>query len=103
MLDDLEVEIVERYGAGRQVLEVGCGTGLLLDRVAHFARGARGIDLSAGMLAKAATRGLSVGVLTRAASMTKPRESAYSMNTSLNRGAVFSVRRRSLQNDLARP
>ncbi len=60
MLDDLEVELVERYGAGRQVLEVGCGTGLLLNRVAQFARGARGIDLSAGMLAKAATRGLPV-------------------------------------------
>lgn len=60
MLDDLEVELVERYGAGKQVLEVGCGTGLLLDRVARFAAGARGIDLSGGMLAKAASRGLSV-------------------------------------------
>jgi ubiquinone/menaquinone biosynthesis C-methylase UbiE len=60
MLDDLEVEIVERYGAGKQVLEVGCGTGLILDRVARFAASARGIDLSAGMLAKAAERGLAV-------------------------------------------
>src|SRR5689334_868232 len=60
MLDDLEVEIVERYGRDKEVLEVGCGTGLILDRVAEFARGARGIDLSGGMLAKAAARGLSV-------------------------------------------
>jgi ubiquinone/menaquinone biosynthesis C-methylase UbiE len=60
MLDDLEVEIVERYGAGKQVLEVGCGTGLLLDRVAQFAASARGIDLSGGMLAQAAVRGLAV-------------------------------------------
>ncbi|HTR49892.1 MAG TPA: class I SAM-dependent methyltransferase [Kofleriaceae bacterium] len=60
MLDDLEVEVVERYGAGKQVLEVGCGTGLLLDRVARFAAGARGIDLSGGMLAQAAARGLHV-------------------------------------------
>lgn len=60
MLDDLEVEIVERYGKDRDVLEVGCGTGLILDRVAGFARSARGIDLSAGMLAKAAGRGLAV-------------------------------------------
>jgi ubiquinone/menaquinone biosynthesis C-methylase UbiE len=60
MLDDLEVELVERYAAGKQVLEVGCGTGLILDRVAKFARGARGIDLSGGMLAKAASRGLAV-------------------------------------------
>lgn len=60
MLDDLEVELVERYATGKQVLEVGCGTGLLLDRVAQFAAGARGIDLSGGMLAKAAARGLEV-------------------------------------------
>ncbi|HUJ63462.1 MAG TPA: class I SAM-dependent methyltransferase [Kofleriaceae bacterium] len=60
MLDDLEVEVVERYGAGKQVLEVGCGTGLLLDRVARFAASARGIDLSGGMLARAASRGLAV-------------------------------------------
>jgi len=60
MLDDLEVEIVERYGRDKEVLEIGCGTGLILDRVAEFVRGARGIDLSGGMLAKAATRGLSV-------------------------------------------
>jgi ubiquinone/menaquinone biosynthesis C-methylase UbiE len=60
MLDDLEVEIVERYAAGKQVLEVGCGTGLILERVGHFASDARGIDLSGGMLAKAAERGLAV-------------------------------------------
>ncbi len=60
MLDELEVGIVERYGAGRDVLEVGCGTGLVLEKVAQFARTAVGIDLSAGMLAKAATRGLPV-------------------------------------------
>ena len=60
MLDDLEVEIVERYARGKQVLEVGCGTGLILGRVAQFAASARGIDLSGGMLAKAAERGLHV-------------------------------------------
>jgi ubiquinone/menaquinone biosynthesis C-methylase UbiE len=60
MLDDLEVEIVERYARGKQVLEVGCGTGLILDRVAGFASTATGIDLSGGMLAKAAARGLCV-------------------------------------------
>lgn len=60
MLDDLEVELVERYGRDRDVLEVGCGTGLILDRVSEFARSARGIDLSGGMLARAAQRGLSV-------------------------------------------
>jgi ubiquinone/menaquinone biosynthesis C-methylase UbiE len=60
MLDDLEVELVERYAAGKDVLEVGCGTGLILDRTSRFARRATGIDLSGGMLAKAAQRGLRV-------------------------------------------
>ncbi len=60
MLDDLEVELVERYAAGKDVLEVGCGTGLILDRTARFARKAVGIDLSGGMLAMAARRGLHV-------------------------------------------
>lgn len=60
MLDDLEVEIVERYARGKTVLEVGCGTGLILGRVAAFAKDATGIDLSGGMLEKAAARGLHV-------------------------------------------
>ncbi|MEJ7601655.1 MAG: class I SAM-dependent methyltransferase, partial [Kofleriaceae bacterium] len=60
MLDDLEVELVERYGTDKDVLEVGCGTGLILGRAARFARSARGIDLSGGMLAQAAARGLVV-------------------------------------------
>jgi ubiquinone/menaquinone biosynthesis C-methylase UbiE len=60
MLDDLEVDLVERYATNKDVLEVGCGTGLILHRVARFAKSAAGIDLSGGMLAKAAARGLAV-------------------------------------------
>lgn len=60
LLDDLEVEFVERFGRGRDVLEVGCGTGLLLRRFAGFARSAKGVDLSPGMLARARARGLDV-------------------------------------------
>ncbi|HSS02419.1 MAG TPA: class I SAM-dependent methyltransferase [Kofleriaceae bacterium] len=60
MLDDLEVELVERYATGKAALEVGCGTGLILGRTAAFAREAVGIDLSAGMLARARQRGLRV-------------------------------------------
>jgi ubiquinone/menaquinone biosynthesis C-methylase UbiE len=60
MLDDLEVELVERYAAGKVALEVGCGTGLILQRTARFARRAMGIDLSGAMLARARQRGLAV-------------------------------------------
>jgi len=67
LIDDLEVELVERYGAGGDVLECGVGTGLLLQRIARFARSAKGIDLSPGMLERAHARGLDV----REASVTK--------------------------------
>src|SRR5260370_4233921 len=60
LLDDLEVELVQRYGGGLDVLECGAGTGLLLQRIAAFARSAKGIDLSNGMLKKARERGLDV-------------------------------------------
>ncbi|GMV15174.1 MAG: hypothetical protein AMXMBFR56_33980 [Polyangiaceae bacterium] len=60
LLDELEAEFVERYGRDRDVLEVGCGTGLVLSRIGRFARSARGVDLSPGMLEKAQARGLDV-------------------------------------------
>jgi ubiquinone/menaquinone biosynthesis C-methylase UbiE len=60
MLDDLEVDLVRRYGEGKEILEVGCGTGLILGRAREFARRAAGVDLSGCMLARAAERGLDV-------------------------------------------
>src|SRR5579864_633539 len=60
LVDDLEIELAQRYGAGRDVLECGCGTGLLLERIASFARSAKGIDLSTGMLELARARDLDV-------------------------------------------
>jgi len=60
LVDDLEISIVRRYGEGKDVLECGCGTGLLLERIATFARRAVGVDLSPGMLGKARERGLEV-------------------------------------------
>lgn len=60
LVDSLEAEFVERYGRGRDVLEVGCGTGLLLRRIQAFAQSVRGVDLSPGMLALAKERGLDV-------------------------------------------
>jgi ubiquinone/menaquinone biosynthesis C-methylase UbiE len=60
LLDELEAEYVRRYAAGRDVLEVGCGTGLVLSRIRSFARSAQGVDLSPGMLEQARARGLDV-------------------------------------------
>jgi ubiquinone/menaquinone biosynthesis C-methylase UbiE len=60
LVDDLEVDFAGRFAEGRDLLEVGCGTGLLLARLAKIARSAQGIDLSPGMLKKAEARGLSV-------------------------------------------
>ncbi|MFO0617179.1 MAG: class I SAM-dependent methyltransferase [Polyangiaceae bacterium] len=60
LLDDLEVDLVERWARGKELLEVGCGTGLLLERFAAFTARARGVDLSPGMLSHARARGLDV-------------------------------------------
>jgi ubiquinone/menaquinone biosynthesis C-methylase UbiE len=60
LLDQLEAGFVERFGSNRDVLEVGCGTGLVLSRIASFARTAQGVDLSPGMLQKARQRELQV-------------------------------------------
>jgi ubiquinone/menaquinone biosynthesis C-methylase UbiE len=60
MIDDLEVALALPFATRARTLEVGCGTGLILERVARVARVARGIDLSPGMLEKARARGLDV-------------------------------------------
>jgi SAM-dependent methyltransferase len=60
MIDELELGLVRRYGAGRDVFEAGCGTGLLLSEAALVARSAVGLDLSRGMLGQAHARGLKI-------------------------------------------
>lgn len=60
MLDELELELVARYGRGKDLLEVGCGTGLVLERARRIGRSAIGVDLSRGMLEQARARGLLV-------------------------------------------
>jgi ubiquinone/menaquinone biosynthesis C-methylase UbiE len=59
LIDNLELESTLRY-LGDSVLEAGCGTGLILRRLERHTRHAVGIDLSAGMLSVARSRGLSV-------------------------------------------
>ena len=59
-LDEAEFALVRPHLAGASVLEVGCGTGLILERLAALAEEAVGIDLSPGMLERARARGLQV-------------------------------------------
>jgi ubiquinone/menaquinone biosynthesis C-methylase UbiE len=60
LVDALTVDLVRRHARGKDVLEVGCGTGLILKEVARDARRASGADLSGGMLRRARERGLRV-------------------------------------------
>lgn len=60
LIDDLELGVVTPLARGARVLEVGCGTGLILERLAATAEDAWGLDLSPGMLDVARGRGLQV-------------------------------------------
>ncbi|MBC8132965.1 MAG: methyltransferase domain-containing protein, partial [Deltaproteobacteria bacterium] len=81
MIDELELELIRRYGAGRDVFEAGCGTGLLLKEAAAVARSAVGLDLSRGMLGQARDRGLKVvqGSITHVPLPSASFDLAYSM------------------------
>ena len=60
LLDELQVGIAAPICAGRQCLEVGCGTGLILQSIDPIAQRAVGLDISRGMLSTARSRGLPV-------------------------------------------
>ncbi len=62
MIDDLEVQVTAPYARDARVLELGCGTGLILERIAEVAKKAVGIDLSEGMAQRARDRGLDVHI-----------------------------------------
>jgi SAM-dependent methyltransferase len=59
-LDTSELNAARKYVQGRSVLELGCGTGLVLEPLADLASTATGIDISHGMLVKAQARNLQV-------------------------------------------
>jgi ubiquinone/menaquinone biosynthesis C-methylase UbiE len=62
LIDEIEVDAVRELAVDKRVLEAGCGTGLVLSRLSSVAREVHGFDLSAGMVAKARERGLSVAL-----------------------------------------
>jgi len=56
VIDEAEIKAVKPFCENRRVLEAGCGSGLILNRLNHIAKKAVGIDLSEGMLRKALER-----------------------------------------------
>lgn len=60
LIDDLELELIRRYGTGKDIFEAGCGTGLLLSEANRVGKSTLGLDLSRGMLTHAHNRGLRV-------------------------------------------
>ncbi|HET9729015.1 MAG TPA: class I SAM-dependent methyltransferase [Acidimicrobiia bacterium] len=58
LINDLEFEKIEPEAEGREALEIGCGTGLILERVTKVAKRAVGIDLSSGMAGVSRRKGL---------------------------------------------
>ena len=62
LIDQLQVDLAKPLATGRDLLEIGCGTGMILKELAPVARNAIGIDISPGMLAQAQARGLDVVV-----------------------------------------
>ena len=59
-LDDTEAALAREFVADRDVLEVGCGTGLIMRRLEKVAKRICGVDLSEGMLRVARSRQLHV-------------------------------------------
>lgn len=60
LLDQMELAEALPWCQGVDVLEVGCGTGLILREIAPVAKTAVGLDISRKMLAQARDRGLNV-------------------------------------------
>ena len=60
-IDELTTELVSRYMSQEtRLLEAGCGTGLILNRLVPHAKLAVGVDLSSGMLRRASGKSLKV-------------------------------------------
>lgn len=60
MIDELQTDLIKTHCVGKNVLEIGCGTGMILKEIHPIAQLAKGIDISPGMLEQAQARGLDV-------------------------------------------
>ena len=57
-VNDLEIDLISKYARGKKVLEIGCGTGIILEASSKMASDAQGIDLSEGMVEVSKKKGL---------------------------------------------
>ena len=57
-INRLEAQLVLELCRDKKVLEVGCGTGVILEKIASQAKRAAGVDLSPEMVARARDKGL---------------------------------------------
>ena len=60
MLDQLELAVIRPLAAGGDVLEVGAGTGLIMEGLGNTPNSLTGLDISGGMLQRARERGFNV-------------------------------------------
>ncbi len=59
-LNQSEAEIVASFSQGKDVLEIGCGTGLVMQLLKEKSANIKGVDLSSEMIKKVLEKGLSV-------------------------------------------
>ena len=59
-LRNMELKIIKKYVKGKIVLDVGCGTGLVMKEILADSKKVYGIDFSEGMLIKAREKNLTV-------------------------------------------
>ena len=62
LIDQMQIEVASPFAQDQDLLEIGCGTGMILKELDPIARHAVGIDISPGMLQQAQDRGLNVVV-----------------------------------------
>jgi len=62
MIDKLAFSKIKQYAQGKDVLEVGCGTGIWMEKLQQEVKSIWGIDISKGMLREAKIKNLNVTI-----------------------------------------
>lgn len=61
-INEIEIDAVKEFGRDKKILEIGCGTGIILNQTTKFAKEAWGIDLSPEMVEVTKSKGLNAKV-----------------------------------------